>query len=336
MNGTARGGLCTSVSSPPVSAQHRKAVSVGRGYQREAIGSVAVWVMPIHFGGGYSMGEIFRRLLLEYAEYHRDGRNCWMHIIGNPILTLAAFLPFSLLPVTVFGVQTNAATLLVMPALLFWISLDLAIGLAIVVVAVPLLLAAAAIVSHVSVAWVWIITSALTVIGWAMQIIGHKYFEGNWPALVDNPMHMLMSPMYVFAKLLRCAGLPAGSRGARTKIIPADVSRFTALSERRPGRCGPTSVMQTLVTGGSGFIGQHLVALLAQDRRVRILDLRPPACGAGRECNMLKDRCSIRPSVQQALDDVDEVLPPRRAAGHVDTAQGRFPRRQLPRHGSRD
>ena len=58
------------------------------------------------------MGEMFRRLLLEYAKYHRDERNCLMHIIGNPILAVAAFLPFSLLPVTVFGVQTNAAALL--------------------------------------------------------------------------------------------------------------------------------------------------------------------------------------------------------------------------------
>ena len=136
------------------------------------------------------MSGFFQRQIASYAEYHRDGRNCWMHIIGNPILTLAAFLPFSLLPVTVFGVQTNPATLLVMPALLFWISLDVAIGLGIVVVAIPLLFAAA----------------ALTVIGWAMQIIGHKCFEGNWPALVDNPMHMLMSPMYVFAKLFVALG----------------------------------------------------------------------------------------------------------------------------------
>ena len=153
------------------------------------------------------MGEVFRRLLLEYAEYHRDARNCLMHLIGNPILALAAFLPFSLLPITVLGVHTNAAALLVIPALAFWMLLDLTIGLAIVATAIPLLLAAALIVAHVSVVWVFIIAIGLSVFGWVLQVIGHKYFEGGWPALLDNPIHMLMSPMFVFAKLYVSLGL---------------------------------------------------------------------------------------------------------------------------------
>jgi dihydroflavonol-4-reductase len=38
----------------------------------------------------------------------------------------------------------------------------------------------------------------------------------------------------------------------------------------------------TLVTGGSGFIGQHLVAaLLRHGRRVRILNVRAPTCHPG-------------------------------------------------------
>ncbi len=63
---------------------------------------------------------------------------------------------------------------------------------------------------------------------------------------------------------------------------------------------------QTLVTGGSGFIGQHLVALLARDRRVRILDVRPPAWSpAGTQYlhgSVLDPR-----AVKDALEDIDEV-----------------------------
>lgn len=63
----------------------------------------------------------------------------------------------------------------------------------------------------------------------------------------------------------------------------------------------------TLVTGGSGFIGQHLVAaLVASGRRVRILDLRPPECGlAGTQ--YVKGSVLDPAPVREALDDVEEV-----------------------------
>jgi uncharacterized membrane protein YGL010W len=39
-----------------------------------------------------------------------------------------------------------------------------------------------------------------------LQIVGHQFFEQRRPALLDNPIHMLISPMYLFAKLFVTLG----------------------------------------------------------------------------------------------------------------------------------
>jgi Protein of unknown function (DUF962) len=83
------------------------------------------------------MTGLFHRQLAEYATYHRDERNCLMHVIGNPVLFVAAVLPLSLLSVTILGIQTNVAALLVIPALMLWIAWDLSLGLAIVATSIP-------------------------------------------------------------------------------------------------------------------------------------------------------------------------------------------------------
>jgi dihydroflavonol-4-reductase len=60
-----------------------------------------------------------------------------------------------------------------------------------------------------------------------------------------------------------------------------------------------------LVTGGSGFIGQHLVsALVARNRQVRVLDLLPPALS---EVQYIKGSVLDPALVDEALRDVDEV-----------------------------
>jgi uncharacterized membrane protein YGL010W len=152
------------------------------------------------------MTGLFQRQLAEYATYHRDKRNCLMHIIGNPVLFVAAVLPLSLLSVTILRLQVSVAALLVVPALMLWIAWDLSLGLAIVATSIPLLLAAAAIANHVTPAAVWVITALLTIVGWGLQVVGHQFFEQRRPALLDNPIHMLISPMYLFAKLFVALG----------------------------------------------------------------------------------------------------------------------------------
>jgi uncharacterized membrane protein YGL010W len=69
-----------------------------------------------------------------------------------------------------------------------------------------LLAAAAMIVSHSSVVAMWSITGLLIVIGLAAQAVGHQLFERRQPALLDNPPHLLLGPMFVMAKLFIALG----------------------------------------------------------------------------------------------------------------------------------
>jgi uncharacterized membrane protein YGL010W len=152
------------------------------------------------------MSSYFRRQLADYVEYHRDPWNCAMHVFGIVFLFQAAVLPLSLWSVTVFGIQTSAATIAVIPVLIYWFLLDFALGTAIFGAAVVLLSAAAMIAGHVTTVTMWSLTALLIVVGVASQIIGHRVFERRQPALVDNPTHLLLGPMFVMAKLFIALG----------------------------------------------------------------------------------------------------------------------------------
>jgi uncharacterized membrane protein YGL010W len=152
------------------------------------------------------MSSYFRRQLADYVEYHRDPWNCAMHVFGIVFLFLAAVLPLSLWSIAVFGIQANAATVAVIPVLIYWFLLDSALGTAILGAAIVLLSAAAMIVGNVTTVTMWSLTAVLIVVGVASQIVGHRVFERRQPALVDNPSHLLLGPMFVMAKLFIALG----------------------------------------------------------------------------------------------------------------------------------
>jgi uncharacterized membrane protein YGL010W len=152
------------------------------------------------------MSSYFRRQLADYVEYHRDPWNCAMHVVGIAFLFLAAILPLSLWSITVFGFQTSAAAVAVVPVLIYWFLLDFALGAAILGAAIVLLSIAAVIVSHATTAGMWSLMAILIVVGVASQIVGHRVFERRQPALVDNPTHLLLGPMFVMAKLFIALG----------------------------------------------------------------------------------------------------------------------------------
>ncbi|ANW03158.1 hypothetical protein LMTR13_26480 [Bradyrhizobium icense] len=152
------------------------------------------------------MRSFFRRQLADYVEYHRAPWNCAMHVFGIVLLFLAAVLPLSQWSIAVFGIQTSVATIAAIPVLIYWFLLDFALGAAILGAAIVLLSAAAIIVGQASTAGMWSLTAILIVIGGTSQVIGHQVFERRRPALVDNPVHLLLGPMFVMAKLFIVLG----------------------------------------------------------------------------------------------------------------------------------
>lgn len=148
----------------------------------------------------------FQRQLVDYAAGHGDRVNGVMHVVGNPIIFIGVVLPLCLVPVTVLGVHISLAPILVIPALLLWMSWDVGLGLGIAGAAVLLLWVATTIANNISVVSMWIIAVTLFVLGWLLQIVGHQVFEGKRPTAVNNPVQSLIAPMYMVAKLYVALG----------------------------------------------------------------------------------------------------------------------------------
>ena len=186
------------------------------------------------------MSDYFRRQLTDYVEYHRDPRNGLMHVFGIISLFLAAVLPLSQWPVPAFGAPVTVATIMVVPVLIYWLVLDAAIGIAILFAAVVLLATAAMIVSVASGPVLWSMTVALIVVGVTSQVVGHRVFERRQPALMDNPAHLLLGPMFVMAKLFIAFGL----RQDLARIVapvPQQAVRSSAYPGERQGKPLPHS-----------------------------------------------------------------------------------------------
>ncbi|MGH6725762.1 MAG: DUF962 domain-containing protein [Pseudolabrys sp.] len=148
------------------------------------------------------MDSFFARQFATYASYHRDERNRATHFIGIPAIVFAILLPLAL--VRLDGI--SLAVVVALLALIGWIALDRVLGLAMVVVMVPMLLIAEWIARAHGSTTVWIVFAAFFVGGWAFQLVGHAW-EGRRPALADNLLQAFIGPMFIMAEVLMALGL---------------------------------------------------------------------------------------------------------------------------------
>jgi len=139
-----------------------------------------------------------------YAAYHQDARNKATHFVGVPVIVFSLMIPLGWLRVEFGGATLSAALVVTAVLFLYYLVLDVPLGLAMGAVfalmlwgAEPLSQAALA----VSLGWFL----ALFVGGWALQLWGHVY-EGRKPALVDNLFQVFVAPIFLAAEVFFALG----------------------------------------------------------------------------------------------------------------------------------
>ncbi len=119
----------------------------------------------------------------DYARYHTTEGNRRMHALGIPLIV------FAIVKWSQVGSAFPLAAL-VLPVYFVW---DKRVGWL-----VGGFIAASALLGVLLPGWTaW----AAFVIGWGFQLYGHRVYEKNSPALLDNALHLLIGPAFVAEKL---------------------------------------------------------------------------------------------------------------------------------------
>jgi uncharacterized membrane protein YGL010W len=139
-----------------------------------------------------------------YAAYHQDARNKATHFVGVPLIAFSLLIPLGWLRVEFGGFAISAALVVTGVLLLYYLALDIPLGLAMCAVFALMLWGAEPLSQAAlgaSAAWFLV----LFVGGWALQLWGHVY-EGRKPALVDNLFQVFVAPIFLAAEVFFALG----------------------------------------------------------------------------------------------------------------------------------
>jgi uncharacterized membrane protein YGL010W len=143
--------------------------------------------------------------LTKYAAYHRDPRNVATHFVGIPMIVLAVAVLMARPAFDVGGFAVSPALFAVLATVLYYLLLDIGLGLLMGVLLALCLWFAHWSVSQGTTVWLSIGLSLL-VVGWIIQFVGH-YYEGRKPAFVDDITGLIIGPLFVVAEALFMMGL---------------------------------------------------------------------------------------------------------------------------------
>lgn len=169
--------------------------------------------------------------LAGYAAYHRDRRNIATHLVGVPMIVFAVVVLLSRPTLGALGgVPVTPALIAAVAAGLYYVVLDLGLGMLMSVVLAAMLAASAPLAAGSTATWLgWGV--GLFVAGWIIQFVGHAW-EGRKPAFLDDVIGLLIGlligPLFVAAEVLFLLGL-------RRTLREAIEARVGPTRSGRPG-----------------------------------------------------------------------------------------------------
>ncbi|MEM5399224.1 MULTISPECIES: DUF962 domain-containing protein [Paraburkholderia] len=172
--------------------------------------------------------------LTQYAAYHRDARNIGTHIVGIPLIVLALAALLSR-PMIALGlpVPVSPAWLLFGAATLYYLVLDVPLGLMLAVVSVACVAFGAWLAQQGTAAWLGG-GVGLFVVGWIFQFVGHIAWEHRKPAFVDDLIGLMIGPLFVLAEALFSLGWRPALRAAiEAKVGPTRINPPRAQEARQ-------------------------------------------------------------------------------------------------------
>jgi uncharacterized membrane protein YGL010W len=172
------------------------------------------------FDSGTAPMRTLTQQLTQYAAYHRDRRNIVTHFVGIPMIVLALAVLLSR-PAWVFAslpVPLSPAWVLFVGAILYYLVLDVPLGLMMAIFLVLCLICARWLAAQSTLTWL-ASGIGLFVVGWVFQFVGHMVYEHRKPAFVDDVIGLLIGPLFVLAEAL----FGFGWRPALREAIEAEV-----------------------------------------------------------------------------------------------------------------
>lgn len=143
--------------------------------------------------------------LSNYAAYHRDARNIRTHFIGIPMIVVAITILLSRPTLDIGGWTFAPALLTALAAGIYYLMLDLALGLLMAVLLLAACLAGAWSATLPTGAWLALGLGGF-VLGWVFQFVGH-FWEGRKPAFVDDIAGLIIGPLFVVVEALFLLGM---------------------------------------------------------------------------------------------------------------------------------